>query len=142
MSGKVVAVCLSEKKGTEKKVLDSARFVENFGIEGDGHGGTIRQVSLLMKESVDEFNQEHGPQAEPGDFAENVLTSGIDILQSEVGDIFTIGPVRLEVTQIGKELNPLHYSFHGYRLLPTVGVFCKVNRGGVVKPGDNVALEK
>ena len=35
--GKVLAVCISEKKGTEKKNVGSARFIEDWGIENDSH---------------------------------------------------------------------------------------------------------
>ena len=46
--GKVIAVCISEQKGTQKKNVGSARFVEDWGIEGDAHAGKWhRQVSLL-----------------------------------------------------------------------------------------------
>ena len=46
--GKVLAVCISEKKGTEKKNVGSARFIEDWGIENDSHAGKWhRQVSLL-----------------------------------------------------------------------------------------------
>ena len=37
--GNVIAVCISEKKGTQKKNVGSARFVEDWGIEGDAHAG-------------------------------------------------------------------------------------------------------
>ena len=37
--GIVKAVCISEKRGTEKKNVGSAEFVEGFGIRGDAHGG-------------------------------------------------------------------------------------------------------
>ena len=32
--GKVLAVCISEKKGTQKKNVGSAVFVEDWGLEG------------------------------------------------------------------------------------------------------------
>ena len=44
----VEAVCTSEKKGIVKKEQPSVLFKENWGIEGDAHGGDWhRQVSLL-----------------------------------------------------------------------------------------------
>ena len=46
--GKVLAVCISEKKGTEKQNVGSAKFIEDWGIENDSHAGKWhRQVSLL-----------------------------------------------------------------------------------------------
>ena len=37
--GKILAICISEKKGTQKKPIESARLVEEWGIEGDAHVG-------------------------------------------------------------------------------------------------------
>ena len=46
--GKVLGVCISEKKGTQKKNIHEARFIEDWGIENDAHAGKWhRQVSLL-----------------------------------------------------------------------------------------------
>ena len=35
--GKVLAVCISEMKGTQKRNVGSAVFVEDWGLEGDAH---------------------------------------------------------------------------------------------------------
>ena len=54
--GKVVAVCISEKKGTQKTEVPSVRLVPDHGIEGDAHAGNWhRQVSLLSAEKIDDF---------------------------------------------------------------------------------------
>ena len=46
--GEVMAVCISEKKGTQKKNVHEALFIEDFGLEKDAHAGKWhRQVSLL-----------------------------------------------------------------------------------------------
>ena len=51
--GTVKAVCISEKKGTQKVPVDEAILVEDFGIEGDAHAGKWhRQVSLLGFEKI------------------------------------------------------------------------------------------
>ena len=51
--GKVLAVCISEKKGTQKKNIQEASFIEDFGIEKDAHAGKWhRQVSLLSYEKI------------------------------------------------------------------------------------------
>ena len=51
--GIVKAVCISEKKGTQKVNVGSAKFIENFGIERDAHAGNWhRQVSLLSYEKI------------------------------------------------------------------------------------------
>ena len=40
--GKVLAVCISEKKGTQKRNVGSAVFVEDWGLEG---GCSCREVA-------------------------------------------------------------------------------------------------
>ena len=59
--GIVKAVCISERRGIEKKNVGSAEFVEGFGIRGDAHGGNWhRQVSLLSYEAVEAFRAQTG----------------------------------------------------------------------------------
>ena len=54
--GKVIAVCISEKKGTQKHPVEEAEFVEDWGIKNDAHAGKWhRQVSLLSYEKIEAF---------------------------------------------------------------------------------------
>ena len=39
--GKVIAVCTSEAKGTQKKSVPEIKVVEDWGIEGDAHAGKM-----------------------------------------------------------------------------------------------------
>jgi hypothetical protein len=39
MSGKVIAVNISEKKGEMKKPIPVGNFIEDFGLEGVAHAG-------------------------------------------------------------------------------------------------------
>ena len=101
--GKVLAVCISEKKGTQKKNVGSAVFVEDWGFEGDAHAGKWhRQVSLLSGEKIDAFRAK-GAEVEDGAFGENLVVEGIDFAKLPVGTRFRCGEVVLELTQIGKE---------------------------------------
>lgn len=101
--GKVLAVCISEKKGTQKKNVGSAVFVEDWGLEGDAHAGKWhRQVSLLSGEKIDAFRAK-GAEVEDGAFGENLVVEGIDFAKLPIGTRFRCGEVVLELTQIGKE---------------------------------------
>lgn len=140
--GKIIAVCMSPEKGTAKQNVHQARVVENHGLEGDAHAGTWhRQVSLLANESVD-LMRAKGIDLAPGDFAENVLTRGIDVKSLPVGTTVAVGPARMVVTQIGKtchndcEIRRLT----GMCVMPTDGIFCVVTRGGIVRAGDEVRV--
>ena len=69
--GKVTAVCISEKRGTKKKEVQSAFFRQNWGIENDAHAGDWhRQVSLLPIEKIEAFRAK-GAEGDFGDFGEN-----------------------------------------------------------------------
>ncbi|MGN1267718.1 MAG: MOSC domain-containing protein, partial [Dorea sp.] len=78
-TGKVLAICISEKKGTQKKEVYSAILVEDWGIEGDAHGGKWhRQVSMLSFEKIEEFRAK-GAEVDFGAFGENLVVEGFDL---------------------------------------------------------------
>ena len=140
--GKVRAVCISEKRGTQKKNIESAVFVENWGIEGDAHAGNWhRQVSLLAEESVDKMRA-MGMDFEKGAFAENINTIGIDLKTLPVGSRLKIGECILCVTQIGKEChNDCEIKKKtGKCVMPTEGIFAVVEKGGTLKKGDKITV--
>ena len=101
--GKVIAICISENKGTEKVVVESGVLIENFGLEKDAHGGNWhRQISLLELEKIDDFNNKGG-NVNFGAFGENLIIQGIDLKNLAVGSILQIGTSLLEITQKGKQ---------------------------------------
>jgi MOSC domain-containing protein YiiM len=80
----------------------------------------------------------------PGDFAENITTSGIDLVSLPTGTRISIGEaVLLEVTQIGKNCNApcAIYRQAGMCVMPTEGIFARVIRGGVAKVEDPIKVE-
>lgn len=140
--GKVVAVCISEKKGTAKKNVGSARLIENFGLEKDAHAGKWhRQVSLLSHEEVEKFRA-RGAKVADGAFGENLLVEGYDFKTYPIGTIFTCNDVVLEITQIGKKCHSECEIFHqvGDCIMPREGVFARVLVGGEIKVGDELIL--
>ncbi|MDA8415097.1 MAG: MOSC domain-containing protein [Desulfobacteraceae bacterium] len=136
----VLAVCISENKGERKKPVAAVELRENHGIIGDGHAGDWhRQVSLLAQESIDKMRA-MGLDVNAGDFAENITTSGIDLVSLPIGSRLQIGETLLEVTQIGKECHTrcaIYYQA-GDCVMPKEGIFAKVVSGGVIKPGDMI----
>lgn len=142
MSAKVIAVCISKNKGERKTPVESVELRENHGIVGDAHAGEWhRQVSLLAKESIDKMRK-LGLDVDSGDFAENITTEGIDLPALPIGTRLTMGETLLEVTQIGKECHTRCAIYHqaGDCVMPKEGIFARVLTGGVVRPGDIVAL--
>ncbi len=140
--GNVIAVCISEKKGTQKHNVGSARFVEDWGIEGDAHAGKWhRQVSLLSYDKIEAFRA-RGAQVEDGAFGENLVVSGIDFRSLPLGTRFRCNEVELELTQIGKECHS-HceiYKVMGECIMPREGVFTRVLHGGTISVGDTLTV--
>lgn len=139
---KVIAVCISEKRGTQKKNIKQAKFIENFGIENDAHAGNWhRQVSLLSYEKIDEFNKK-GANVIDGAFGENLVVEGIEFTSLPIGTILRCNDVVLEMTQIGKECHS-HceiYKKMGDCIMPRNGVFARVIKGGKIKCGDEIEI--
>ena len=140
--GKIMAVCISEKRGTQKKNIEKVRLIENFGLEGDAHGGNWhRQVSLLSYEKVLAF-EEKGISVEDGGFGENLVVEGFDFKTLPVGTRFRCGDALLEMTQIGKECHS-HceiYQAVGDCIMPREGVFARVLHGGEIQIGDELEI--
>lgn len=139
--GKILAVCRSEEKHTQKNEAGEVVLIPDFGIEGDAHAGFAhRQVSLLGDESVNKMRGK-GIELAPGAFGENLLTRGIDLTSLKVGERLEAGDeVVLEVTQIGKECVDrcaIYYQV-GDCVMPREGIFTKVVSGGRIRPGDEI----
>ncbi len=141
--GKVVAICTSEKKGTQKVNVGSARLLEQWGIEGDAHGGKWhRQISLLSYDKIQEFRS-RGADIDLGAFGENLVVEGYDFRSMPVGTRFRCGQVLLEMTQIGKQCHS-HckiYETMGDCIMPREGVFARVLQGGIISQGDEFLVE-
>lgn len=143
---KIIAVCMSEEKGTKKEAVVEGILKEDYGLVGDAHADccTHRQVSLLAMESINKV-RELGFEVGPGDFAENLTTQGLELASLPPGTRISIGEdVIIEITQIGKECHRgcAIYRQIGKCIMPKEGIFAKVFRGGFVKAGDQVRIEK
>ncbi|HEX3033167.1 MAG TPA: MOSC domain-containing protein [Bacillota bacterium] len=141
--GKIVAVCTSPKKGMRKTNVGQGKLIPDFGVENDAHGGPWhRQVSLLALESINKMRA-LGLDVNPGDFAENLTTEGLDLVSLPIGTQLRIGADSLgEVTQIGKECHnrcAIYYQA-GDCVMPKEGIFIKVLKGGNVATGDTIEV--
>jgi len=136
------AICLSEEKHVRKHEVPEAEVREDFGLVGDAHAGSGRQVSLLALEAIGRMC-ELLPGLKPGDFAENLTLEGLNPAILPVGQRLRVGEqVLLEITQIGKTC---HHGCEIRRLagdciMPREGVFAKVLAGGALRKGDEVVL--
>ncbi len=134
----IISVNTSELKGTIKKSVDQIELT-HCGVNGDAHAGHWnRQVSLLGTESIIKFETEANRTVKPGEFAENLTTTGMDLWTAHPLDRFTSGEIELEVTQIGKECHGTSCAIFkevGNCVMPKEGIFCRVLSPGILKAG-------
>jgi len=141
--GRIHAVSVSDRKGEVKHNVDQARLVVDHGLAGDAHAeGGIRQVSLLAQGSIDKMVAA-GAKVKPGDFAENLTVEGLEVMSLPVGTRLKVGEVvELEITQIGKTCHKgcAIRELVGDCVMPREGVFARVLKDGLVKPGDTIEV--
>lgn len=140
---KVISINISSQKGIPKDPISEGIFVDNFGLKDDSHGGDWhRQVSWLAQESINKVIEMGIKDLTPGRFAENITTEGICLYELPIGAKLKVGETLHEVTQIGKECHSRCAIYHtvGDCVMPKEGIFTKILRGGLVKPGDEIEV--
>ena len=146
MSGKIVAVCSSKAKGVPKENIGEAKLIAGWGMEGDAHAGKWhRQISLLSDKSIEKMRtmaREKGLDLRPGDFAENLTITGLELSSLPVGTYLKVGEALLEVTQIGKSCHHECEIFKkiGRCVMPQEGIFARVLVGGWVRTEDVIEI--
>ena len=109
--GNLLGIYISEG-GVPKESVDSV-IVKFEGIVGDSqnnkkhHGGPLRAVCVLENELLEKLRMEGHPIS-PGTTGENLLVSGF---QLEIGSLFTIDEVELEVVSAAKPCTKISDSF-------------------------------
>ncbi len=140
----ILALNTSRRKGTKKRPVDTINVITNHGIEGDAHAGDWhRQISFLGSACIEDFNNK-GAKVDPGAFGENIIVKDVDFTKLPVGTLVKCNEVEMEITQIGKECHDrcvIYYQM-GDCIMPTNGVFARVNNGGVISVGDIVEIIK
>lgn len=136
---KIISVNTSEEKGTIKKPVDEITL-NHHGVMDDAHSGPWhRQVSLLGTESFERFSKQAGREIAYGEFAENITTQGVELVETSPLDRFVGENVELEITQIGKECHGNTCAIFrevGNCVMPKEGIFARVVKQGSIRPGD------
>jgi MOSC domain-containing protein YiiM len=116
--------------------LPRAEVIADAGFEGCTHArpGSKRQVLLVDRETLEAMH------LSPGIICENITTEGIDVNRLQVGQVLSIGTVRLEVSMICapcelmEKIRPgLQKELEGRR-----GMLCRVIEGGSIRRGDEI----
>jgi len=143
MSGaRVISINLSPRKTMRKIPQDRATLILDRGFEDDAHAGDWhRQVSMLAIESIEKM-REKGLDVNPGDFAENLTTEGIDLMELPIGTRVRVGDAVLELSQIGKICHTkcaIYYQA-GDCVMPKEGIFFVVRTPAEIEVGDKVEV--
>ena len=167
MYSEVVTVSTSARHAFSKDLVERIELVQGQGVRGDAHCGTtvkhrsrvakdptkpnLRQVHLLSEELLAEFSQD-GRQVLPGQMGENIMTRGIDLLALSPGTRLKLGEqaileitglrnpcVQIERFQAGLLAAVLARAADG-SLRRRAGVMAIVETGGIVHPGDAIAM--
>ncbi len=143
IEGRIKAISVSKERGTRKVNVPKAELKASFGVVGDAHAGNWhRQVSLLAVESIDKMVA-NGAEVSPGDFAENITTEGIELLELSAGTRLKLGKsAELEITQSGKKCHGRCkiYEQAGDCIMPREGIFAKVIVPGQINVGDVIEV--
>ena len=164
----ITAVSSSGEYSFSKPKREFVRLIAGHGVEGDIHAGkTVKhrymmkkdptqpnlcQVHLIHAELHDELNRQ-GFDVAAGQMGENITTRGIDLLGLPTGAKLHLGPdAVVEVTglrspcyqlddfQAGLMAAVLDHDEDG-NLIRRAGVMGIVLTGGIVSPGDSIAVE-
>ena len=122
--------------------VDSATFIEGFGIEGDRHAvksgaRTVRQVLLMDEDTLEGFG------LGIGQVRENVTVRGIDLHDVSAGQRLALGDdVVVEITQFCAPCERMDEVRPGLReeLFEQRGMLATVISGGAVNVGDQVQV--
>lgn len=138
----LTSINTSEVKGEVKTPVPEVKVLEDHGIKGDVHAGSpVKQVSLLDSSEIRAMEERSGVELVPGDFAENLTTTGLDLDSFAEGDRLRVGSdVLLEVSQIGKTCHEdcVVKEKTGECIMPQKGLFFRVLEGGKITQGDPV----
>lgn len=144
--GVIRSLNISKRKGTRKKPVEDGivTLQENWGVVQDAHAGDWhRQVSILAWESI-VTAQSWGLDVKEGDFAENITSEGLNLLELPLGTQVQIGDTLMELSQIGKVCHTrcAIYFLAGDCIFPREGIFFVVLKGGTIKVGDAIQVVK
>ncbi|HHZ62072.1 MAG TPA: MOSC domain-containing protein [Dehalococcoidia bacterium] len=122
--------------------VDSATFIEGFGIEGDRHAvksgaRTVRQVLLMDEDTLEGFG------LGIGQVRENVTVRGIDLHEVPAGQRLALGDdVVVEITQFCAPCERMDEVRPGLReeLFEQRGMLATVISGGAVNVGDQIQV--
>ncbi|WP_406301617.1 MOSC domain-containing protein [Streptomyces sp. NBC_00885] len=168
MGATVTTVSSNGAYSFTKPNRESITLLAGLGVEGDVHAGVtvkhrsriaqdptqpnLRQVHLIHEELFIEVAQA-GFEVAPGDLGENITTTGIDLLALPTGTVLRLGEeAEVEITGLRNPCLQIDAFQDGLlkqvvgrddegNIVRRAGIMSIVRTGGVVRPGDPIAVE-
>jgi len=168
ITARVVAVARAPDHRFSKPLVPQINLLTGLGVEGDAHLGrtvkhrsrvavdptqpNLRQVHLIHEELFDELRA-GGFAVGPGDMGENVTTRDLALLDLPRGARLRLGASAvIEVTGLRNPCAQLDAFQSGLmravlgrgpsgELIRKAGIMAVVIAGGVVRPGDEIAVD-
>lgn len=143
-----------ETTGIYKMPVNEPVEIKSLGIDGDAicdkknHGGPDQAIYVYGGADYAWWSQEIGKELAPGTFGDNLTVSDLESANFNAGDILHVGEVTLQVTApripCGTFATRMQDSqwVKKFRAAERPGLYCRVIKGGVVKAGDEVSVEK
>ena len=138
--GTITDLHIARVKGTPSDPVQEATVLSGLGLEGDrsAYEGSVRQVLIIDKETLDEFG------LAPGQVKENITTTGLDLSQTKKGQMFFIGDdVTMEIVGECEPCGKMDVLQAGLmdKIDGRRGMLATVINGGHIKVGDSVRVE-
>jgi len=142
MAAEIISLQICVGHREPMNTVESATFIEGFGIEGDRHAvksgaRAVRQVLLMDEDTLEGFG------LGIGQVRENVTVRGIDLHQVAAGQRLALGDdVVVEITQFCAPCERMDEVRPGLReeLFEQRGMLATVISGGAVNVGNQVQV--
>jgi MOSC domain-containing protein YiiM len=136
----------------DKRAVEGPVKVRKLGLYADiqadrtHHGGRDKALYAYADEAARQWADELGREVSPGLFGENLRTSGLDVDGAEIGEVWTIGAITVEVSapripcatfarRLGERRWVKRFTERG-----APGAYLWVRRTGSISAGDEIAV--
>lgn len=138
--GNITNLHLARVKETPSDPVPEATAISGMGLEGDRscRKGNMRQVLIMDNETLSEFG------LAPGQIKENITVSGLDLSQTQAGQVVFIGDeVTMELVGECEPCGKMDAIRQGLQaeLNHRRGMLATVINGGPIKVGDSIRIE-
>ena len=138
--GSITNLHIARVKETPSDPVQDATAVSGRGLEGDRscREGNVRQVLIMDNETLGHFG------LAPGQIKENITTTGLDLSQTQAGQVVFIGDeVTMEIVGECEPCGKMDAIRQGLQseLNHRRGMLATVINGGAIKVGDSIRVE-